>query len=263
MEVLKSGFNLETFFLALAAANNKALLLDYDGTLAPFKIDRAQAYPYPGINDILDKIIEVGNCRLAIISGRPVKEVTSLLKLKRTPEIWGSHGWERLLPDAEYLAFKIDIGMENGLKQAREWAILTDFKDRIDSKHGCLALHWRGLNSKTTEKIRLSALESWNPIARDSGLIITEFDGGIEIKAPGRDKGTAIKTIKSEIGSGVIAYLGDDLTDEDAFKALNNNGLKVLVNEQHRPSSADLWLTPPDELIIFLQRWLKTLSESL
>jgi len=262
MEVLKPGFNLDTFFLLMAAANNKALLLDYDGTLAPFKIDRAQAYPYPGINDVLDEIIEVASCRVVIISGRPVQEVISLLKLKRRPEIWGAHGWERLLPDDKYLAFKLNSKIENGLKQADEWVIRSGFKDRLDSKHGCLALHWRGLNNKTAENIRHLALESWNPIAESSGLIVKEFNGGIEIKAPGRNKGTAVNTIKSEIGTGVAAYLGDDLTDEDAFKALDNKDLKVLVNKHCRPSLADLWLTPPDELIIFLRRWLKTLSKS-
>jgi len=262
MEVLKPEFNLDIFFSLMATSKSRALLLDYDGTLAPFRVDRAQAFPYPGITDILDRIIEAGNCRLAIISGRPVSEVTSLLSLKRIPETWGSHGWERLLPDGEYLTFKLDIKMENGLRQAHEWLIRNRHGDRIDIKHGCLALHWRGLNIAMAEKIKHSALEIWNPIAKDSGLIITEFNGGIEIKAPGRNKGTAVNTIKSEIGSGVIAYLGDDLTDEDAFKALGDTGLGVLVSERLRPSKADLWLTPPDELIIFLKRWLKTLSES-
>jgi len=263
MEVLKPGFNLDTFFSSLAVTKNRALLLDYDGTLAPFKVNRTKALPYPGITDILDRIIEVDNCRLAIISGRPVNEATSLLNLKRMPEIWGSHGWERLLPDGDYQALKLDIKMENGLKQAGEWSIRSEFKDHIDSKHGCLALHWRGLDDATAEKIKHSALEKWNPIAEDSGLIIAEFDGGIEIRAPGRNKGTAVNTIKSEIGPGIIAYLGDDMTDEDAFNALDDMGLGVLVGERLRPSKADLWLTPPDELITFLQRWLKTLSESV
>jgi trehalose 6-phosphate phosphatase len=53
------------------------------------------------------------------------------------------------------------------------------------------------------------------------------------------------------------AYLGDDVTDEDAFKALANKGLRALVREQLRETVADIWLIPPVELREFLKRWIK------
>jgi len=56
----------------------------------------------------------------------------------------------------------------------------------------------------------------------------------------------------------VAAYLGDDLTDEDAFKQLGQRGLKVLVRKVLRDTLADIWLEPPDELIWFLKKWEKT-----
>ena len=57
-----------------------------------------------------------------------------------------------------------------------------------------------------------------------------------------------------------VAYLGDDLTDESAFQALNGHGLSVLVRSEFRETSARVWLRPPVELMAFLQRWLNSLS---
>jgi trehalose-6-phosphatase len=56
-------------------------------------------------------------------------------------------------------------------------------------------------------------------------------------------------------GDGAIAYLGDDLTDEDAFAAVKPRGLAVLVRPELRETEADVWLQPPRELVAFLKRW--------
>jgi trehalose-6-phosphatase len=53
-----------------------------------------------------------------------------------------------------------------------------------------------------------------------------------------------------------VAYLGDDLTDEDAFLALGNAGLTVLVRPELRPTAAELWIKPPQELTLFFETWL-------
>ena len=50
MQALDPGFDIEHFFAGLAAATARALLLDYDGTLAPFRVERVQALPYLGVN---------------------------------------------------------------------------------------------------------------------------------------------------------------------------------------------------------------------
>jgi len=51
------------------------------------------------------------------------------------------------------------------------------------------------------------------------------------------------------------AYLGDDTTDEDAFKAIRGRGIGVLVRPQFHATAADFWLKPPEELLEFLERW--------
>ena len=54
---------------------------------------------------------------------------------------------------------------------------------------------------------------------------------------------------------GVAAFLGDDLADEAAFRAIAGLGLGALVRPDFRPTAADAWLRPPREVLAFLERW--------
>ena len=58
-----------------------------------------------------------------------------------------------------------------------------------------------------------------------------------------------------ELAPFFIDEIGDDLTDEDAFKAIKDNGLGILVRKKYRNSAADVWLQPPDQLMQFLNYW--------
>ena len=64
-----------------------------------------------------------------------------------------------------------------------------------------------------------------------------------------------VQTIRTEMPDALLAYLGDDATDEEAFRALTDTGLGVLVHTVLRATDAGLWLAPPGELLEFLQRW--------
>jgi trehalose-6-phosphatase len=58
-----------------------------------------------------------------------------------------------------------------------------------------------------------------------------------------------------------VAFLGDDLSDEAAFRAvrrIGKRGLSVLVRREFRETAAEIWLRPPGELLIFLERWGQT-----
>ncbi|MEO8630619.1 MAG: trehalose-phosphatase, partial [Betaproteobacteria bacterium] len=87
---------------------------------------------------------------------------------------------------------------------------------------------------------------------------VLDFESGIELRAHGRTKAHAVATLLQESNRDIpAAYLGDDLTDEDAFAALAGHGLSVLVRSQKRETAAQAWLRPPEELLAFLQRWAR------
>lgn len=257
MQVLNPNLSIDSIFENLSDAQKSALLLDYDGTLAPFQEERDKAFPYPGVVELLDSIIESGHTRLVIISGRRVNDLIGLMHLKRNPEIWGSHGNERLMPDGSYKMAELSKAEVEGLRTASRWALEEGLQDYLEGKPAGLAFHWRGREQSKADEIRKKVVDKWQPIVDDFGLELLDFEGGIELKVAGRDKGDAVKRILNEVDmDDFIAYLGDDLTDEDAFRQLHGRGISVLVRSELRKTGADLWIKPPDELLNFLQMWI-------
>lgn len=257
MQILSPRIDWFGFLERIASAHERVLMLDYDGTLAPFEIRPERATPYPGVREALETVIEEGGTRVVIISGRRAAEVVPLLALKRHPEIWGGHGWERLLPNGELHAQEPPPAVKVSLEEAEE-AIAEAVRSggRLERKRASLALHWRGLPVLTAAKVQSAAREAWTPFSEDRGVQLLPFDGGIELRAQGCNKQHAVKAVLSQTtGDSVIAYLGDDITDEDAFVAVKPRGLAVLVRPELRNTEADVWLRPPHELITFLKRW--------
>jgi trehalose-phosphatase len=247
---------------AVAQSPVSALLLDYDGILAPFCLNRQQALPYPGMTALLQEIIVNGRTRVVIITGRNAREVIPLLAVHPSPEIWGCHGLERLRQDGTCEAPRVEEPVLHALADADRWLRYQGLHDRAEFKTGAVAIHWRGLDEATTAEIRGQVLLGWIPIAQSTPMELLEFDGGIEMRMPGRDKGDAVRTILDEVGPEVpVAYLGDDLTDERAFLALGTLGLSVLVRPEWRKTAAALWIRPPEGLREFLARWLKACRE--
>jgi trehalose-phosphatase len=246
-----------TFFVCLSQAKSSTLLLDYDGTLAPFTPDRSCAHPYPSVPELLNGIHASGQSRLVIISGRPAREIPPLLGLRVCPEVWGSHGMERLTPDGQYKVATLSPRIAAAFAKATEALEWEGLNSHIECKPGALAVHWRGLPHDETAEVWTTALRVLQPIAFSSGLDLSNFDGGVEMRLRTPTKGDAVAAVlKGNTRKGLIAYLGDDVTDEDAFDALNPLGLTVLVRSECRPTSAQLWLRPPAELVLFLQQWL-------
>jgi len=249
--------NLAAFFREVARARRSALLLDYDGTLAPFELDRNQAVPYPGVTELLQDIMDTGRTRVVIISGRRAQELGPLLRLSPPPEVWGTHGLERLRSDGTYEVANIDYTTLESLDEADRWVDSLKLHNLLEHKPGSLALHWRGLPQQEAINIRSEVLRGWVPISERACLTLQRFDGGVEIRMADRSKADAVQSILVEMDvEAPVAYLGDDDTDEDAFHALHNRGLRVLVRPHWRATDADLWLRPPAQLMAFLDDWL-------
>lgn len=246
----------ESFIKSLRRASLSLLLLDYDGTLAPFRIERNQALPYPGVAPALQAIIRQGRTRVVIISGREATEILPLLDLEPSPEVWGLHGSERLKPNGGAEISRPDVRSLEALSAADEWLGYQQLRHLAEFKTGSIAVHWRGLGECEAENIRGRVLIGWLAIAEHAGLDLLEFDGGVEIRALQVDKGAAVRTLLEEVGANVpAAYLGDDTTDERAFRAIAGRGMSVLVRPLWRETAAQVWLKPPDELLGFLARW--------
>jgi trehalose-phosphatase len=244
------------FLQQIRTAPESVLLLDYDGTLAPFHVDRSLAYPYHGVVSLLDGIVQCGKTRIIIISGRPIVELRALLTPMSDLEMWGSHGLERQLSDGSYSRVQVSEEDAASLKEAEEWVVATGLLSSAEIKLGGIAIHWRGMPPVEARRIQALTQDGWTPLAERSGLKLLQFEAGLELRVSHPDKGDAVRTILAALDAKVpIAFLGDDLTDEDAFQVLRGRGLTVLVRDDYRETMAEAWLRPPAELIDFLERW--------
>ncbi len=251
---------LDDFFRAFTGAARPVLLLDYDGTLAPFRVDRFAARPWAGVRELLHLIQNQEKTRGVVVTGRPAAEISPLLGLDPAPEVWGLHGAERLHADG-----RCELEIMPPETRAKLDALCTKlrgdpFGGLIEEKPNAVAMHWRGLPRARGNSIEKRTRALFEPLAQLDGLSLLEFESGLEMRA-GRDKGDVVRMLLEEIGGTAprpIAYLGDDLTDEAAFRAIKERGLAVLARRQWRPTDADVWLRPPGELKGFLKRWLRS-----
>jgi trehalose 6-phosphate phosphatase len=260
MKTLERHETYAQFLDQLRSAAERLLLLDYDGTLAPFSVDRDHAFPYPAVPPLILQIISLGT-RVILVSGRPARELVPLSGIQPHPEIWGSHGMERLKTDGSYEVGDLPEQESAGLLLAAQLAEEDGLGRRLELKPGGVAVHWRDQPEQEVKEIEHRIQQLWSPLLEEYPLRLLNFDGGLEIRVSEWSKGTAVETILEEVGPGAaVAYLGDDTTDEDAFRALQGRGLSVLVREEVRTTEADLWLHPPEQLVHFLQEWLREIG---
>lgn len=229
-------------------------MLDYDGTLAPFRPQRDQAVPYPEVKELIAAIMAT-NTRVCVISGRQAVEVKNLLGL--SPEIWGVYGLERFDPDGTYSCLPVPVPAIESLETAAAELAIEGLQSRTELKPGSVAVHWRGVSGLELNGLQLTAFQVLEPFTRNRLLILEQFDGGLELRFTGVDKGSSVRhLVRNEPEDVVLAYLGDDLADEAAFCAIAGKGLSVLVRPEYRITNANLWIVPPTELVMFLDEWL-------
>lgn len=255
---------LEHFLARVASARQSALLLDYDGTLAPFHVKREQALPYPAVPALLQEIVRDGRTRVVVISGRDVTTLVPLLDIHPRPEMWGIHGLQRLREDGTAVMPQLDDQTLDTLMHADRWLDYQHLRHVAEVKPGSIAVHWRGMTSLEADEIRARVLLGWRLLSKNRDLSLLEFDGGIEIRAQEANKGAAVRSFLDEIEADIpVAYLGDDAADESAFAAIAGRGISFLVRPEPRPSQAQMWLKPPDDVVEFLELWLKACAKGV
>jgi trehalose-phosphatase len=257
--MLQPDVDPEDFLRDMHNAPLRLLLLDYDGTLAPFTPERDRAVPYPGVRELLRRLQQDNRTRVVIISGRAVEDVRPLLGIDPLPEIWGSHGWERLLPDGTYRPPDFSKGLRDLLNAEWKWLESRFPSSQLERKPASVAVHWRGLAEDARERMHSEARKRWGAFEEMDLLDVHGFDGGLELRAAGKTKGDAVHELLNGMPENTpVAYLGDDQTDEDAFAVLEGRGLRVLVRSEARPTRADIHIVPPEGLLRFLSQWTRT-----
>lgn len=242
----------------LKKARSRFLAVDYDGTLAPFRIERMEAFPVKGASTALESISHLPATGVAVISGRPVHEVTALLGVGSVTII-GAHGWEEKKPERSTRVRPLEPVQAIGLKRAKREAASFCDSDRIESKAASVAIHTRGMDTARAETIESGIKTVWSILEAENNLEIRVFNGGIELRAVGWDKGRALEVLMGENHPDTcFVYIGDDQTDEDAFRVVRGRGMGIRVGPEDPSSHATGYLKDCKAVAAFLNFWLET-----
>jgi trehalose-phosphatase len=246
---------LPAFWTEVAATSNTALFLDYDGTLAPFQLDRMSARPLEGVIEALLQIIDASDTHLFIVSGRPTDEIVHLAgDLGLT--IVGSHGWEWHRPGLGQSRAAVSAEQERLLSAAHAYAIGLLGAERVERKAASVAAHLRNLDASDVNIAREALAANWLAEAGAGVVELRPFNGGLELRALGRHKGIAVTELLAELPTDTLAvYLGDDETDEDAFRALAGFGYGIKIGEDALPTAAQGRLPSCAAALRFLLDW--------
>jgi alpha,alpha-trehalase len=248
--------------IGVIAGRQPFVCLDFDGTLSEIVSDPGAATLVDGAAKALENLAAL--CPVAILSGRDLADIRERVGL---PGIWyaGSHGFELIGPDGSHHQNDAAATAVPVLEAAA--AELRDETKQIpgvlvEHKRFAVAVHYRNVAPERVGEI----VATVHRHANRHELRVTNGRKVIELR-PDIDwnKGTALAWIRERIhqtGRVLPIYVGDDLTDEDAFDAIRFNGIGVVVRHDEdggRPTAAQFTLNNPTEVREFLRRggnWL-------
>lgn len=210
--------------------------LDFDGTLAPIVDDPEQAYANPEAVSALGRLGHlVGS--IVLITGRPARMAVKLGRFAETPglesmvvlgqygvERWNAAGDEYVIPPEPAAVTAAAAELPKLL------AGLGLTEARVENKGRAVGVHTRELADPAGSLQKL--VEPLSDLAARHGLLVEPGKNVLELRAPGTDKGEALRAIVAETGAQNILFAGDDLGDLPAFRTvqeLREEGLDGLL----------------------------------
>jgi trehalose-phosphatase len=237
------------------------LFLDFDGTLAEIAPRPNDVYLNSRRKECLRELVAVPEFSVAVISGRPVDDLTRLIGVDGLFYV-GNHGSEWLAPNGAKNACVIAKPVADALTSLRDQFGCAGSGARgvfLEDKGTALALHYRMASEDVAVNARSEFVRAVHRHQR-RGVALEILSGKevIEAKPAATNKGEAAEYLLKRFGGGALpVYCGDDLTDEFAFHRLNKRGITILVAETPRSTAASFYLRNPNEMYEFLQTFVR------
>jgi len=225
-----------------------ALFLDLDGTLAPIAARPQDVRPDPRRTDLLERLAEALDGRLAVVTGRTLADVDRILE-GRVTAVAAVHGLVRRDPAGQLHERAAHPDLHEAAAAFREFAA-RDSGLLVEEKGLSVALHFR-LARSHAEAARACARR----IAAATGLTLQDGDMVEELRTPGPTKADSVRAFMAEppFHGACPMFLGDDATDEDGFRAAGEfGGAGVLVGAA-RPTGAKFRLAGVEAALAWLE----------
>ncbi len=212
------------------AASAPVLLVasDYDGTLSPI-VDRPEdARPLRESIVALQALAEMPQTHVAIVSGRSLSQLAEMTGVPESVHLVGSHGSE-FDPDFAARLSPVQTELVDTIRD-QLLAISADFPGTtIESKPASVAFHYRNADPSTHDDA-VARVEQ-GP-AQLKGAVIKRGKMVIELAVTPVNKGDAIERIRHRVGAAAAIFIGDDITDEDAFRTLTGPDIGIKVGDE-------------------------------
>jgi len=262
MDSLPSALEKKEEILERLRERPPAIFLDYDGTLTPIVEDPKEATLPDKTRKVIKRLAKYYS--VAVISGRDLGDVQGMVGIDNIAYA-GSHGFDIAGPGEKYRNQEMGepfLPMIERAEQELRKTVSDIPGARIEHKRFAVALHFRQVKSADIDgvKRRFDRVASHYPELRKStGKKVIELRPNIDW-----DKGRALfyllEALYTDRSRVVPLYIGDDITDEDAFRAISDRGVAIVVGREKRQTVAHYMLRDPNEVAKFLQE-LAALAE--
>jgi trehalose 6-phosphate synthase/phosphatase len=262
-EILKVNILKEEHIRQILTDYNKAgkrcILLDYDGTLAPYQKLPSLATPSEELIQLLGQLTNEPSNEIIIISGRDIKTLEKWLG--RLPlNMIAEHGASIKYREGEWKEL-VSINTE-WKDQVRP--IMELFVDRcagsfIEEKKTTVAWHYRNTNPELgfmrSRELRNSLLQ----LTANTSLQVVDGNKVLEVRMAGVDKGAAALHMLENIQPDFTLCIGDDVTDEDMFKALRGRAYTIKIGRAN--TAAQYTILSQRDVFPFLRRFIHPIGQ--
>lgn len=239
-----------------------AVFLDYDGCLSPIVKDPDKAIMTEEMRDTLRRLADV--CPVAVVSGRDRANVEKLVQLDNLYYA-GSHGFDISGPGNMHTEPGGAVAALAALEEANQ--VLDErLKDiegvLVERKRYAIAVHYRNVPEDQVPKVLQvteEVIDQHPELKRGPGKKIMELKPNLDWH-----KGKAVLWLMEELDLNqpdvVPLYIGDDITDEDAFATLQGRGIGIMVGEHDEKTAAEYSLEDVEDVMAFLETLTQTIK---
>jgi trehalose-phosphatase len=240
---------------ALARKKRLVVFLDYDGTLTPIVAHPEDAVLSEATRASMRKL--AAGCAVAVVSGRDLRSVRALVGIGGIFYA-GSHGFEIAGPAgwrADYEEGAAFLPLLDTVERELETALASVGGAQVERKKFSVAAHYRNVQPGDEAHVKRAVdhvLSRHRSLRVSPGKKVWDIQPDIEW-----NKGKALLWLLGELGLDSCAslplYIGDDTTDEDAFRAVYDRGIGIVVREEPRRTVAQYALDNTDQVRTFIE----------
>jgi trehalose 6-phosphate phosphatase len=256
----------QEFASAVEDSYHVLLLSDYDGTLTPIVSRPELALLSPQVKEKLYALAQKPSFSVGIVSGRSIEDLEHMVSVDGIYYA-GNHGLEIEGPDLQYVSRPARLTQSLIKELAGELAAALKNVGGIivEDKGLSLSVHYRLVSPEDEDTVADTFRRLTRPLLEDGRIRVTSGKKVYEVRPPiDWHKGRAVEAIIIEMKSALdlqhllTVYLGDDVTDEDAFKVLKRpEGWSIFVGKENPASAAEYYLESVSEVEEFLARLIE------